>query len=315
MPETVKVRQPEYYAKFRCIGSDCEDTCCSGSGVVVDKTTYEKYRVCPDPDLKPLLDEKIRRNTESDSDQTYALVVLNGSSCPFLSEKRLCKIQLKLGEDYLSRTCHTYPRAMSQVDSVSERSLYLSCPEAARLVLLNPDGLGIVELETEESSRFGGFPELDTTDSLFAGKPYGQFQPVRQFVLSLLQNRDYVVWKRLIILGLFCDELNKLSGEGIAGAVEGLISSFTETIKAQLFEETLQNIPLQPGLQVAFLIKSLEYRVSSDFTGQRFLDCYKQFLEGIQYKPGATPEELGGYYSEAYRQYYAPFMAEHEYIF
>jgi lysine-N-methylase len=315
MPDSVKARQPEYYAKFRCIGSDCEDTCCAGSGVAIDKETYEKYRACPDPELKPLLDEKVQKNSESQSDQTYALVVLNGSVCPFLTEKRLCAIQQGLGEDYLSRACYTYPRAMSRVDGILERSLYLSCPEAARLVLLNPEGIKLAELEAEQDNRFHGFPELDSSDPAYPAKPYGQFIAVRAFTISLLQNRNYPIWKRLIILGMFCDELNKLPGLGRVEAVKGLISSFSEAIATHQFEDTLQNIPLQPALQVTFLIKSLEHRVSTDYTGPRFLECYKQFLEGIGYSAGVTTEQLAANYADIYQRYYAPFMADHEYLF
>src|SRR5579883_1030453 len=315
MPEFAKSRQAEYYAKFRCIGSDCEDTCCAGTGVVIDKKTYEKYRVCSDPDLKPLLDQKIQRSSESASDEAFALVVLNGSTCPFLSEERLCAIQQKLGEGYLSRACATYPRAMSQIDGIVERSLYLSCPEAARLILLNPAGIRLEEGEVQLDERFYGFPELNTSGSGYAEKPYPHFFQIRDFIFSLLQNREYAVWKRLIIVGMFCDELNKISGQAGPDAIDGLIASFSQHIQAHLFEETLQNVALQPALQVTFLIKSVEHRISSDYTGPRFLDCYRQFLEGIGYAPGTSTEQLGANYAEACERYYAPFIASHEYVF
>ncbi|MFP3632204.1 flagellin lysine-N-methylase, partial [Burkholderia sp. SIMBA_045] len=66
-------------------------------------------------------------------------VMKSDLSCPFLNEEKLCSIQLKLGEDFLSHTCKTYPRVTQTVDDVVELSATLSCPEAARLALLNPN--------------------------------------------------------------------------------------------------------------------------------------------------------------------------------
>ena len=35
---------PEYYKQFQCIGGACEDTCCAGWNITVDKPTYQKYK-------------------------------------------------------------------------------------------------------------------------------------------------------------------------------------------------------------------------------------------------------------------------------
>ncbi len=43
---------PEYMKEFQCIGSECEDTCCAGWRVSVDKDTFMKYRQVENPDLK-----------------------------------------------------------------------------------------------------------------------------------------------------------------------------------------------------------------------------------------------------------------------
>jgi lysine-N-methylase len=39
--------RPQYASAFRCIGSDCEDTCCHGFDAVIDKATYETYQSTP----------------------------------------------------------------------------------------------------------------------------------------------------------------------------------------------------------------------------------------------------------------------------
>ena len=39
--------QPDYADEFRCLGAECEENCCQGWGVYVDKGTYTKYRATP----------------------------------------------------------------------------------------------------------------------------------------------------------------------------------------------------------------------------------------------------------------------------
>jgi len=76
--------------------------------VVVDKSTFDKYRQCSDPVFQPLFQELITINSFP-TPANYARIKLNGDRCPFLSEK-LCSIQKHLGEDHLSHTCATFPR-------------------------------------------------------------------------------------------------------------------------------------------------------------------------------------------------------------
>ncbi len=38
---------PLYAKKFRCIGAECEDVCCRGWEVTIDKETYRKYESLP----------------------------------------------------------------------------------------------------------------------------------------------------------------------------------------------------------------------------------------------------------------------------
>ena len=59
MPLPPKRLQPRAYHAFRCIGAECQDTCCSGWLVNVDKATYEAYRRCEDPALGPRLRELV----------------------------------------------------------------------------------------------------------------------------------------------------------------------------------------------------------------------------------------------------------------
>jgi hypothetical protein len=117
VPKPVKRLQPLSYHAFRCIGAVCEDSCCIGWTVHVDKLTYEAYQQCNDPELGPQLCELVTIAAASTHGDDHARITVSGATCPFLSEG-LCAIQKKLGAHQLSVMCATYPRVMNVVDDV-----------------------------------------------------------------------------------------------------------------------------------------------------------------------------------------------------
>src|ERR1700722_12028388 len=113
----MKLLQPGYFKDFHCIGPACEDTCCAGWIVHIDKDTYGKYQSCSDPEIGSSLHSLITINEKRSNNDDYAQVSLDGSVCPFLSEG-LCAIQARLGEEHLSNMCATYPRVVNRVDDM-----------------------------------------------------------------------------------------------------------------------------------------------------------------------------------------------------
>src|SRR5579863_2461440 len=159
-----KLIRPQYVTEFHCLGSDCVDTCCRGWDVTIDKATYDRYQKLPATPLKLLMHSDITVNARETEDATYAQVTLTeAQTCPFLSTERLCRIQQAYGEDYLSTTCAIYPRARNLVDGALEMSLFMSCPEAARLALLNPNAMQFEQVAPATPTRMGDIPLLDST--------------------------------------------------------------------------------------------------------------------------------------------------------
>lgn len=90
----------------------------------------------------------VKRVHNNKSDSAYGRIVMDEKEkYTFLYEKKLCKIHSGLGEEYLSDTCALYPRIMNIIDGKLERSATTSCPEIARLALLNPEGLSFEQIE------------------------------------------------------------------------------------------------------------------------------------------------------------------------
>lgn len=65
---------PQYMAKFRCIGNECEDSCCVGWRVTIDEETYKKYRRVKEPELAGMFAKHVGRNRSQPSPAEHARV-------------------------------------------------------------------------------------------------------------------------------------------------------------------------------------------------------------------------------------------------
>jgi lysine-N-methylase len=281
--------QPTFYNSFQCIGAACEDTCCEGWGVFVDKSTYRKYQTCSDSELGAKLKELVTIKPAA-NDMVYASILSPGGKCSFLTDG-LCSIQKRLGEDYLGHTCATYPRVSNTFGNHRERSLDLSCPEAARLALLAPAPM-----------EFGS-----AADEPLSG--------VRELVISLLQNRGYPVSKRLILVGLVCNRWSELEASSASEeAKTNFPQSFMLAVHEKRYDAYLEGCVAHPATQLATVLDLMVARLRMDYISPRYRDICREFADGLQLKSQATWDEVGLRYLDAYRDYYAPFFKTHQYM-
>jgi len=311
--QPVKRLQPTSYHAFRCIGADCEDTCCVGWIVNVDKNTYEGYQRSDDPELGPRLHELVTINTDRTNDDNYARINLNGPACPFLDEG-LCSVQKKLGEESLPLMCSAYPRVMNVVDDVLQRSLDLSCPEAARIVLLDPNPM---QFDTDDGPRrdprLGNLSILRTSNGT-SDKPYQYFREIRDLVIWLLQYRADPLWKRLMILGSLCDQLQTMTATGEQPQTVDVLNAYRDGVERGLFDQAASAHTTQPVKQLELVLELIVARISSDFTTPRLLSCYQKFMDAMAWTADLSMDHLGKRYAAAHSQYYAPFLSQHHYM-
>jgi len=134
--------RPKYLDGFKCDGAACGALCCRNAWrIAVDAATYQKY-------LR--LGHEVTRHLRADeSGEKYFIV--HSDACPFLTADNMCGLQRAHGEDYLSPVCDGYPRIVTRFENFWEVALSLTCPIAARLVLLQTEPL-VFEL-TEPSEK------------------------------------------------------------------------------------------------------------------------------------------------------------------
>ena len=172
---------------------------------------------------------------------------------------------------------------MNMVDDVLQRSLDLSCPEAARLVLLDPEPMQFDEEEGPAHDRRLGHLSVLRTSVQNSAKPYRHFREIRSFVIWLLQYRAYPLWKRLVILGSLCDQLHEMAAAGPDLQPPEVLEAYRGAVQSDRFGEALKTHRPQPAEQLQLILELIVGRISSDFTGPRLLACYQKFMQGMDW--------------------------------
>lgn len=305
---------PRYVSRFRCIGPDCEDNCCTGWRVTIDKKTFNTYRQSKHPGLARLFAQQIKRQRSQASETEYACIELKPDTheCPFL-EERLCAIQREMGESNLSDTCFSYPRFSRNLGGQFEQALTLSCPEAARQALLKADAF-----DFEEGSITVRTASVNTIQSK-QGMPLELMNEVRIFCLQLMRTEGLALWQKLAVLGVFCENLTMTLADGGHLAVPSMLESFivmvesgqafealalmqpNHAVQAQVFAIFLQkkNMGNMSALQKTIQAAVAKGLGADPETGQvaeeQLIECYSRGAERLPDALRATPYLLEHY--------------------
>lgn len=126
----MQIKRISIYNEFQCVGASCSVNCCRGWKIPIDHNMYLKYLT-----EKGLFGTILRCSIEKKEDMAAFRSTLHG--CPFWGFDHLCKIQKKYGTEYMPAVCIQFPRQLYNLDFFCEETLYLACPEAARLFLVS----------------------------------------------------------------------------------------------------------------------------------------------------------------------------------
>lgn len=177
-----------YLTRFRCIAEACEDSCCVGWQVPVDRLSYLRQReILGGADESDAYARAVVVNERPTGDGDHAHITLRADgSCHFLDEQKLCSIQRRGGAGALGNACANYPRVISRIGERVETAGSLSCPEIARLCLLADDAMEMVPLDPALIPR----PYASQNLAAPAGDPtVARFDQVRSTALQLLGDR------------------------------------------------------------------------------------------------------------------------------
>lgn len=121
---------PDFYKDFHCLAGACPDTCCKGWDIVIDPDTARRYETIPGA-----LGNALRQAMTTDEDGDLIIRMGEDGYCPLLTEDKLCRVQIELGDNGPCGTCQKFPRLTQDYGKFIEYGLTIACPEAARLIL------------------------------------------------------------------------------------------------------------------------------------------------------------------------------------
>ena len=218
MEKKFRYFQPEYVEKFKCDGSKCHARCCKGWTITIDEKSYEQYSGIEPPETA----KEITSCMKFDSEKKKYVMTLNPNGfCPMLTEKNLCRLQADYGEEFLSQTCTTYPRVTYVFGDFFERSLTLSCPVAAEMILFETEPIKFLFVDVDEKTHSNGgkiIAQPVITKKFLAD----EFFAIQGTMISILQERHLSINQRLIVLGFFAEDLEKLMSVNVSSKEESL---------------------------------------------------------------------------------------------
>jgi len=309
---------PDYYPKFKCTGPQCEDTCCSGWwDVSVDRENFQKYQQSTHPELAPIFKLAVSKNTQpsANEDNNFGLIKMKSDGeCHFLQPDKLCAIQKHMGAQALSDTCRLYPRYLNRFGTQRENSLGISCPEAARLILLNPEAMQFTSIAPEADIDSKAF-----TSYRFPLQGDGDPQQIailndfRAVIIAILQFREISLGARVMVLGFLLEDADKVvfsdkfaHASELLPTLESYVSMLSqpEQLEAQ-FAQINPDIPNKLNIVSSLITQSLSNRASP-----RFKECLQAAAEGLDAHNDASAQ-----YIQNYAAHYQPYFADREYIF
>lgn len=177
-----------YVRGFRCLGADCEDVCCRGWDLAIDRERHDLLarRVESDPEMAARFARAVVPTGDDGGGRYARLRAEPDGGCPFLEPDDLCAIQLRYGQSVLPLTCVAYPRVVSRRHGVEEIAGALSCPEMARRCLLDPHGAEPAEIAPEDLPEGSDLPVIRVLPEVPADPYHDHFQAVRTTLLELV---------------------------------------------------------------------------------------------------------------------------------
>lgn len=188
---------PDYYKEFHCTADSCEDTCCAGWQIVIDRKALNKYRK-----VAGRFGRRLRRSIfwrqgifRQDSEKR----------CAFLNDDNLCDLYTELGKDSLCKTCRLYPRHVEEFEGVREVTLSVSCPEVAKILLKKKEPVHFLTYEKE------GEEEYEDYDPFL----YSMLADGREIMIAILQDRSLSVRSRAKLVLSMAYEMQQKIQQGV----------------------------------------------------------------------------------------------------
>lgn len=311
------VTMPRYMARFRCIGGDCEASCCTAgwSIAVDDKTCRRITSKAPDDLKRDFLAALKTRPGDVGQKQGKIVKAPAEPACGLLAADGGCRIQQVMGAEALPAVCYVYPREALRIDDDVAVFADLSCPEAVRLALFDPDAL---------ESEPAGFDPLTvnrcpTVKIETDGKAQRNvMEALRQFSEQTLQRRDLPFWQRVFVVGMVFGLLKSTGVERPDAKALEVLRTVSERFENGSLTQELQGIQGNAINQLRALMPLIERWLTANVGPVKFA-AKGDTIPLVRELAYALRMETGGQatvdaYTEAFSQHYAPWAEKNPHV-
>lgn len=312
MKEKINMIYPSYLKEFKCTGGSCEDNCCNGWEINIDKTTFDQYSNIKDKKMNNHIIKNIMiKDKCKDASIDYGQIKLkHNNMCPFLSRDKYCTIHSELGEEYLSDVCATYPRIINKVDNYYEISLDVSCIEAARIVFSKEEGIDFEECE----GVFGKYAlamKIDTNDPVIKDNNIRYLKEIRNLSIKIIKNRKHSLSERLYMLGSFLEIARKELCYNYNN-----VNEFINRYDIESFGGEFRRDEINYLLQLSFFRDILEkLGVFNGCKSNYFISRIKEVISGFRFDEHKSLIENSELYLEAYKICEEKIFNKYSYVF
>lgn len=251
MNKEINILKITNYNKFKCIADKCKFTCCEGWDINVDNDTYDKWKRDKKDSEYLLNNVKIKKCNEKTE---YFINKEIYEACAFLDGQGLCNIVKSHGEEYLSLTCHTFPRIENIFEDKKELSLSCACPEVVEIL---SDMSGKINMLSENNT----FKENDLLEL-----------KIRETLINIMYEESFSLEERLLIG--FEMLLNILENE-IYTSEENLLEELGKYVDREYIEEVIN----------VYDEIELNKNDSIEEINALFLDIIQNYKEVSSFKP------------------------------
>ena len=240
---TPLLARPDYYDKFTCIADKCTITCCQEWKISIDTDTNLSWKKLLPPDDMSKSRKNLSSYTEKKDGQRIIKLDEN-HRCPFLSDKKLCRLVTAYGDSVLSDTCTTFPREFHDFKTHREAMLMPCCPAVIDLwrydLIVFPDisshdckhtGTDIDNnLSIHSSASVNALSETSPSRSLFK---------IRSSIIRLLQNQAVSIEEALLESFYILLELYRQPS-----VTEALVDEYFSDASLQALRKAIDDIDL-----------------------------------------------------------------------
>lgn len=297
----MKVVKFKYCDEFKCLGPECRDTCCKDWSITLTKAEYFDYKKMKcSPELREVLDNTFVR-TKNGNEAAYAEVKLcENGECPLHGEDRLCMLQKELGTKALSLTCNVFPRlrAFVGLDVILE-SLHATCYHVIEILMQHPEGLQIVEEEYDKSDRYINRGQGSAFPIHNKHKEYPYFWNILNAKVDILQNRNFTIPERMLILGYFCQKADEYIKNDTMDKIPGLAAMLLDNELCKKIADSLKP-PMSEGEissnSLNFLVEmrhALNFNTKTEHTKKDFDAVFERLKLKNVIRDGAVEYRYG----------------------